>query len=106
MELERHRGRVINEDHWMAVEDYCRAVAEYFSATTAVSSPSWYTHFLETLELHIELGHDDVWATDSAYSRPKELDLIYLVDHVLDQGLPMAFGRLSHAYAVLRARLL
>ncbi len=104
-ELGKTRRRVISNENWEAVEEYCRAVVDYFTEGALFAHQTWYTRYLNGVEDFTRRGADHVWAA-GAVAGSRKHDLLDEADRILDQQLPRAFGRVSKAYAVLRRRLL
>lgn len=104
-ELASAERRLVRDDVWAALREYCRAVVAYFSVASEVGAVSWYTHLINSVKRKTRLGLDDVWSTGGISGSPR-YDLLKQVQGVLDEGLPRALSPINTYYAVLRTRLL
>jgi hypothetical protein len=104
-ELTSAERRLVRDDVWTSLREYCQAIVNYFSAATEVGGISWYTDFLQSVKAKTKAGFSDVW-NSAAISGSARHDLLKQVREVLDVGLPGALSPVNTYYAVLRTRLL
>lgn len=104
-ELASAERRLVRDEVWTNLREYCRAVINYFSAACEIGGISWYTDFLHSVKAKTNAGFTDVWSS-LAISGNARRDLLKQVRDVLDVGLPRALGPINTYYAVLRSRLL
>ena len=62
-ELASAERRLVRDDVWTSLREYCSAVVNYFSAASEVGGISWYTDFLNSVRAKTRAGYSDVWST-------------------------------------------
>ena len=104
-ELANAERRLVRDDVWTSLREYCSAIVNYFSAASEVGGISWYTDFLNSVKAKTRAGYSDVWSS-LAISGSARHDLLKQVREILNVGLPRALSPINTYYAVLRTRLL
>jgi hypothetical protein len=104
-ELEKARRRFFGDSTWVAVEDYCRSVIDYFTASSEPGGLSWYSNFLDMVEGHYRITGRPKYSFTGFSTDPRR-DLLEALDYTLDYKLPGAFKDVSNKYAHLRSILL
>ena len=87
-----------------AVNEFCKSISSYFSASGAVASDSWYTDFINSVETSNKIGADDSWSSGGFSSNPRK-ELLNKVNYTLTNHLPTAFKNVTDSYAKLKIKL-
>lgn len=106
--LSARRMRFGSDFNWLLVEKFCSSCSEYMKESASISSLTWYSSFVGSLETYQESNRDLNWQASSqiGISGDPRSELISKIDHVLDHVLPRNFSAVSRNYAKLRSRLL
>lgn len=106
-ELSKAERRIVQDNVWTSVREYCQAVRNYFYATSEVGGISWYTDFLGAVKGKLKVGIKgaDLWTPAGISGSPRR-DLLIKIKSVLDTGLPNALSPINTYYAIFRRDLL
>lgn len=103
-ELVRADRRVVSDEDWASVRQFCLAVVNYFSSSSYVAGISWYSYFIDKVEDRVSRGDSMPWARPAIAGDPQG-DLLRSIRYTLDVELPHALSPINEYYAVLRTRL-
>lgn len=106
-ELARADRRLVRDEVWTLLKNYCQAAVTYFSCASGMGGYSWYSDFLHAIRSRVQAGVTgaDVWRSGGFSNNPRG-DLLKKVRLNLNERLPGALEPLNAYYAALRARLL
>lgn len=110
--LAQAKKRGISLSVWEVLSEYCDAVLSYLESSGGMAAVSWYSGFIEDIELNIRLQqeypdsrrHRNAWDPTGIAGDPAG-DLLNNAETTLDLYLPKALSRVNQAYARLRAMM-
>jgi len=106
MEMQDADRRIVMHDAWFSFKDYCKAVENYFDASSSIARYSWFTQFIQFMKVSRLAGSEDEFFNSNVFGNDPREDIIHHISAILDRRLPKALEEVNLRYAVLRSQLL
>lgn len=90
---------------FVALEEFAMAVSNYFVASNAIARASWYSDFINFMQVS-RIMEESNFFDKNYFGNDPRMDTIEHLNMIIDKRLPRALSEVNKNYAILRSALL